>query len=198
MPSRSSLTCSGRSTWSVAEDAVQDALLRARCRPGLVGGVPAQPAAWLFTVASNWALDRLRRDTCGFANVRGIITAAVPGAAGRAEPRRGDGCRSATSDLCVMFPCCHPALSRDARVALTLTRCPADDTEIARAFFGPRRRWRSASSGRNAGSATGFPVRFPPDDLVPASARGPRGALPRVQRGVRGDTTVTHDRARRL
>ena len=70
----------------VAEDAVQDALLRA-LQAWPVGGVPAQPAAWLFTVARHRALDRLRRDTW-FRDREGIITAAVL-ALGEQGLRRG-------------------------------------------------------------------------------------------------------------
>ena len=150
---------------SVAEDAVQDALLRA-LQAWPVGGVPAQPAAWLFTVARHRALDRLRRDTW-FREREGIITAAVLalGEQGLDEGRLPFG----DADLCVMFLTCHPALSRDARVALTLkTVCGFGVDEIARAYLQPattvaQRLVRAKRTLRDTDAVAELPAR---DDLV--------------------------------
>ncbi len=150
---------------SVAEDAVQDALLRA-LQAWPVGGVPAQPAAWLFTVARHRALDRLRRDTW-FRDREGIITAAVLalGEQGLDEGRLPFG----DADLCVMFLTCHPALSRDARVALTLkTVCGFGVDEIARAYLQPattvaQRLVRAKRTLRDTDAVAEMPAR---DDLV--------------------------------
>lgn len=119
----------------VAEDAVQDALMRA-LHTWPVAGVPAQPAAWLFTVARNCALDRLRREQW-FQEREGVITAALVAAAehGLDEGRLPFG----DADLCVMFLTCHPSLPRDARVALTLkTVCGFGIDEIAHAYLQSR------------------------------------------------------------
>lgn len=118
----------------VAEDAVQDALLKAM-HTWPISGVPTQPAAWLFTVARNRALDRVRRARW-FRDREPQITAALAAAAsqGLDEGRLPFG----DADLCVMFLTCHPALSRDARVALTLkTVCGFGVDEIARAYLQP-------------------------------------------------------------
>lgn len=118
----------------VAEDAVQDALMRA-LHAWPVGGVPAQPVAWLFTVARHRALDRLRRDRW-FHDHEPAITVAVAalGDQGLDEGRLPFG----DADLCVMFLTCHPSLSREARVALTLkTVCGFGVDEIARAYLQP-------------------------------------------------------------
>jgi predicted RNA polymerase sigma factor len=89
-----------------------------------VEGVPAQPGAWLQTVARRRAIDRLRRD----ANYQSKL----------ALLQRPD--RSATPEpddrLRLIFTCCHPALSREAQVALTLRTVVGLTTpQIARAFL---------------------------------------------------------------
>ncbi len=149
----------------VAEDAVQDALLRA-LRVWPLSGVPAQPVAWLFTVARNQALDRMRRARW-FRDREPIITAAVRalGEQGLDEGRLPFG----DADLCVMFLTCHPALSREARVALTLkTVCGFGIDEIARAYLQPgptvaQRIVRAKRTLREADAVADMPTR---DDLV--------------------------------
>ena len=134
----------------VAEDAVQDALLRA-LHAWPVDGIPEQPAAWLFTVARHRALDRLRRDTW-FREREAVITAAVValGEQGLDEGRLPFG----DADLCVMFLTCHPALSREARVALTLkTVCGFGVDEIARAYLQPPADGGAAPRSREADTA---------------------------------------------
>ncbi|HTV01926.1 MAG TPA: sigma factor, partial [Luteitalea sp.] len=59
----------------LAEDAVQDALMRA-LHTWPLQGVPEQPAAWLFTAARNRALDKLRRDQW-FVEREAVITSAL-------------------------------------------------------------------------------------------------------------------------
>ena len=118
----------------VAEDAVQDALIRAMQR-WPIQGVPDQPAAWLFAVARNSALDRVRRERW-FLEREATITAALLAASeqGMDEGRLPFG----DADLSVMFLTCHPALSRESRVALTLkTVCGFGVDEIARAYLQP-------------------------------------------------------------
>ena len=109
--------------FEVAEEVVQDALLMALER-WPIEGIPERPGAWLMTVARNRALDQLRRE----ARYREKLVALEH--AGRAEaPERDDRLR-------LMFMCCHPALSRESQVALTLRAvCGFTTAEIAHALL---------------------------------------------------------------
>src|SRR5207302_5049441 len=105
--------------FALAEECVQDALVRALERWPR-DGVPARPGAWLMTVARNRALDRLRRDRVE----RGKLTQLEP-AAVRPDDR-----------LQAIFTCCHPALAREAQLALTLQAvCGFTTAQIAGALL---------------------------------------------------------------
>ncbi len=112
-------------SFDLAEDALQDATLVA-LEKWAETGVPRNPAAWLTHVARNKALDRLRRDANRLTKeAEAVRLLDHPGE----EP---DG----TDTLRLLFTCCHPALSPEARVALTLrTLCGLSTREIARAFL---------------------------------------------------------------
>lgn len=119
----------------LAEEAVQDALLQALKRWPF-HGVPDQPGAWLYRVARNRALDRLRRD----ASFRGKEEAVRRSLLDAAPPDPEAGARlpgEVTDDqLRLIFLCCHPELPRDGRVALTLKTVAGFSVgEIARAFL---------------------------------------------------------------
>ena len=110
-------------SFDIAEDAVQDALVMALDR-WQRDGVPANPAAWLTTVAKRKALDRIRRES---SRPMRENTAAQDW---DREPVLGD------DRLRLLFTCCHPALSAEARMALALrTLCGLSTGEIARAFL---------------------------------------------------------------
>ena len=114
--------------FDIAEEAVQDALAEAVAR-WPAEGVPERPAAWLQTTARNRAIDRLRREARGREKL--ALIAADPlrdlGAVPQAEP---------DERLRLLFLCCHPALSADAQVALTLRAVAGLTTaEIASAFL---------------------------------------------------------------
>jgi len=127
----------------LAEEVVQEALLKA-LQNWPYSGVPENPAGWLFQVARNAALDAVRHRTLVskktaelaalgemeahsvFACSRGL---GVPGDADFEEQLRDD-------ELRMVLMCCHPALSRDARVALSLKTVGGFSArEIARAFL---------------------------------------------------------------
>ena len=120
----------------LVEDAVQEALLKAM-RHWSYGKIPPNPAAWLMQVAKNQALDGLRRDS-RFREKEGEIAAAIeqhpplssqPAVTFTAEEIRDDQLR-------MIFACCHPEISNEARVALTLkTLCGFSIEEISRAFL---------------------------------------------------------------
>jgi len=119
----------------VAEDAAQDALVAALERWPRTG-VPDNPGAWLTTVAKNRVIDLARRDRTlrrGQEEIgRSMDDAEEPDLAAAMDDVIGDDL------LGLMFTCCHPVLSTDARVALTLRLLGGLTTaEIARAYLVP-------------------------------------------------------------
>jgi len=119
--------------WDLAEECAQDAFATALERwPG--DGIPRRPGAWLTTVARHRAVDRLRRDRSGAAKTREIAFMAL----GEEDELPLDRDEVPDDRLRLMFTCCHPALSFEAQVALTLrTLAGMTTTEIARAFLVP-------------------------------------------------------------
>jgi RNA polymerase sigma-70 factor, ECF subfamily len=119
----------------LAEECVQDAFVAAMAA-WTQRGIPANPAAWLTTAARHRALDLLRRDR----TLRGKLPLLVgtERAAGFGDdPDDAEEISVIPDDrLRLMFTCCHPALSPEARVALTLRLvCGLTTAEIARAFL---------------------------------------------------------------
>ena len=121
---------------TLAEDAVQEALLTAM-QQWPFRGVPDNPEAWLFQVARNRALDRLRHGKMAAdkepAIVRESATVELPSVTPllRAELPGVDD-----DQLGLLFLTCHPALPADARVALALKLAGGFSVgEIARAFL---------------------------------------------------------------
>lgn len=111
----------------LAEECTQDAYAKALQAWGETG-IPDRPSAWLTTVARNRARDVLRRES--------VLRRALPLLVlDESEPGPED---SLVDDarLRLIFTCCHPALSRDAQVALTLRLvCGLSTAEVARAFL---------------------------------------------------------------
>jgi len=124
--------------WDLAEECAQDAFATAVERwPG--DGIPRRPGAWLTTVARNRALDRARRARLGATKEREVAVGAS-GQGDPGEPVDGELNEEEVPDdrLRLMFTCCHPALSFEAQVALTLrTLAGMTTAEIARAFLVP-------------------------------------------------------------
>jgi RNA polymerase sigma factor (sigma-70 family) len=115
----------------LAEDVMQETLLKA-LRQWSYRGIPENPAAWLMTVARNHALDLLRRD----ARLRDRQAALVQeyGGVTTLDPDTDDDLRDDL--LRMMFICCHPAIPREAQVALILKTLGGFGVpEIARAFL---------------------------------------------------------------
>jgi RNA polymerase sigma-70 factor, ECF subfamily len=117
-----------------AEEAVSDAFaaaLDAWPRDGL----PDNPRAWLISTGRFKAIDRLRRSARFDAALTGLaeqLEASVPPAPD--GPPGEDGVED--DRLRLIFTCCHPALSADARIALTLREvCGLETEQIARAFL---------------------------------------------------------------
>jgi RNA polymerase sigma-70 factor (ECF subfamily) len=119
----------------LAEEAVQEAFAAAAERWPR-DGVPPSPAGWIITTARNRATDRLRREATRdvrHAQAALLHTAQRPDELD--EEREGEG-PVRDDRLRLIFTCCHPALSPEARVALTLRLLGGLTTaEIARAFL---------------------------------------------------------------
>ena len=121
----------------LAEECVQDAYAAALAA-WTRQGVPRNPAAWLTTTARRRALDILRRDRVLRAKLPLLVEPDAP-VAGSAPPAdaaiEGDG-PIPDDRLRLIFTCCHPALAREAQVALTLRLvCGLTTVEIAQAFL---------------------------------------------------------------
>jgi RNA polymerase sigma factor (sigma-70 family) len=135
--------------FALAEDLVQDALLAA-LEHWPADGIPAQPGAWLLTVARNRAFDRLRRD----ARYREKLALLARPVLHEPEDR-----------LRMVFTCCHPTLSREAQVALTLRAIFGFTTaEIARALLATEAAVaRRIVRARQKIALAGIPYRIPAD-----------------------------------
>ena len=113
----------------LVEDVVQEALLKA-LQVWSFRGIPENPTAWLIETAKNQAFDRLRRS----GKWQGSIPESLEAWGPEAQTSDRD------EDLTMMFLCCHPALSRDSRIALTLKAvCGFSTAEIGRAFLADER-----------------------------------------------------------
>jgi RNA polymerase sigma-70 factor, ECF subfamily len=117
----------------LAEDAAQEAVLVA-LEQWPAAGIPPNPGGWLTTAAKHRALDHLRRSRVlqdKYAQLARDLGEAV-------EDDPEPDVEIGDDVLRLMFVCCHPVLSMDARVALTLRMLGGlTTTEIARAFLVP-------------------------------------------------------------
>src|ERR1700726_1041044 len=132
----------GPQNLSLAEEVVQDALVRA-IETWPHRGVPENPRGWLMQVARNRALDCLRRDASR-ARKTDVLTAEPANAPAPMAPMTlttpanplDPEASGADDTLVMILMCCHPALAREAQVALTLKTVGGFSVdEIARAFL---------------------------------------------------------------
>jgi RNA polymerase sigma-70 factor (ECF subfamily) len=146
-----------------AEECVQDAFASA-LRTWRSDGVPANPAAWLTTATRNRATDRLRR----LASERRALPALVGEAEritrdGAPAPLPGEATDEGADLLRLVLLCTHPALSPEARLALTLRAvCGVPTAQIARVMLTsqPSTAARLTRAKKKIATA-GIPLRLP-------------------------------------
>jgi RNA polymerase sigma-70 factor, ECF subfamily len=121
--------------FQLAEDALQDALTAA-LETWPAQGLPDAPGAWLTTIARRKALDRLRHARIVEAKSSALALAMSLEQKGARTADERDWSPVPDDQLRLIFTCCHPALSPEAQVALTLrTLGGLSIGEIARAFL---------------------------------------------------------------
>ena len=135
--------------FDLAEEALHDAFAAAVER-WPEDGVPRNPRTWLVSTGRFKAIDRLRRSS-RFDSADGAALERFV----QEDPETDDGVED--DRLRLIFTCCHPALSADAQIALTLREvCGLTTEEVARAFLTPaptlaQRIVRAKSKIRDAG-----------------------------------------------
>ena len=154
----------GAAHLALAEEVVQESLLKA-LQQWRYSGIPDNPEAWLFRVARNAALDAVRRHAAFAARVDQIEAEISRAAAPVSSSDVIDD-----DELKLVFLCCHPALARESRVALSLKVAAGFSVqEIARAFLCPeatiaQRLVRAKRTLRQQDITLDLP---PPKDLAP-------------------------------
>jgi RNA polymerase sigma-70 factor (ECF subfamily) len=124
----------GPSHLELAEETVQEAMVRA-LQTWPYQGVPEKPAAWLFRVAHNAALDAVRHNRMAGEKTDALVAELRrPSAGPFADPDWEEQLRD--DELRMIFMCCHPEIPRESRVALSLkTVGGLSVREIGRAFL---------------------------------------------------------------
>ena len=183
-----------------AEDLAHDALVAA-LEQWPSDGVPRNPGAWLMQAAKHRAVDLLRRRT-RLDRKHDELARELDEGMRLARRDPADALDDDIGDdlLRLMFIACHPVLSAEARVALTLRLLGGLTTdEIARAYLVPEATiaQRIVRAKKTlAKRRVPFEVPAPAERMVRAGL-GARGDLPRVQRGLRGDRPARTGSARR-
>jgi RNA polymerase sigma-70 factor, ECF subfamily len=151
--------------WDLAEECAQEAFAAA-LPAWRRDGVPDSPRAWLTTTARHRAVDRIRRARAGAAKERTLA-----GDEPAVLEVDLDALDSGIADdrLRLIYTCCHPALSTEARVTLALrTLCGLSTSEIARTFLVPEATMaKRLVRTKQKIALSGIPYRVPPAHLLP-------------------------------
>jgi RNA polymerase sigma factor (sigma-70 family) len=158
--------------FDACEDAVQEALVDAAVH-WRAEGTPANPRAWLLTVASRRLIDHQRSE---LARRRREDTAAAREPAGEAlAPASDVGSADAEEDdtLTLLIMCCHPSLTAASQIALTLRAVGGLTTgEIASAFFVPEATMaQRISRAKHTIKASGSTFEMPSESERPVRLR---------------------------
>src|SRR5262252_6956099 len=146
--------------FDTAEDATQEALLAAATQ-WPKDGIPANPRAWLITVASRRLTDLLRSEQARQRREYDVVQHMLP------EEWLAPAADRATADsddtVILLFMCCHPSLSPASQIALTLRAVGGLTTaEVARAFLVPEATMtRRITRAKQAIKDSGIPFRMP-------------------------------------
>lgn len=143
----------------LAQDCAQEAYLRALRTWG--SALPAEPTAWLTTVARRIALDAIRRSE--------VLRRKLPLLIEPIRPDRRPEDERPTDALLLMFICCHPALAPDSRVALTLRLvCGLSTVEVASGLLIPEATAAARiTRAKKKIAGAGIPFRVPADHELP-------------------------------
>jgi RNA polymerase sigma-70 factor (ECF subfamily) len=182
-------------SFELAEDAVQEAFAAA-VEQWPREGMPTNPAAWIASTARHKAIDKARRQSW-FAQRRDELQRLIEFEMSSDSNDHADAFPD--ERLRLIFTCCHPAINREAQIALSLrTLCGLTTEEIARAFLtpAPTMAQRIVRAQRKIRTA-GIPYEVPSGDALPERLESVMAVVYLVfnegYAASAGDEVVRHD-----